>query len=102
MLYLASFDAKDDTKTEEITREREEWFNMGKDKIFQSMCQKIDRYEIAGKSPLKIIFIIETDNPRALNILSRHFGNEWISTTYPAIKRELYEAMEEDKHIIGG
>lgn len=46
--------------------------------------------------------MIETDNPRALNILSRHFGNEWISTAHPVINRALYEAMEEDKSIIGG
>lgn len=102
MLYISIFDAKKDTSTEDITREREEWFNMGKDKIFQSMCQKIDRYEIAGKSPLRIIFIIETDNPQALNMLSRHFGNKWMSSAYPAIYRELYEALEQDKTIIGG
>ena len=102
MLYMAIFDAKEDTTTEDITREREEWFNMGKDKIFQKMCQQIDRYEIAGKSPLRIFLIIETENPRALNILSRHFGNEWKSCAYPVIHREMYEAMEEDKSIIGG
>ncbi len=102
MLYISIFDAKENTTIEEIMRERQEWFSMGKDKIFQDMCQKIDRYEIAGKSPLRIIFIIETDNPRALNLLSRHFGNEWISTAYPAIHRELYEALEQDKTIIGG
>ncbi len=102
MLYVSIFDAKEDTSVEDITKEREEWFNMGKDKIFRNMCKKIDRYEVAGKSPLRIIFIIETDNPRALNILSRHFGNEWISTAYPAIHREMYEALEEDRHIIAG
>ncbi len=66
------------------------------------MCQRIRRYEIVGKSPLRIIFVIETDDPQALNILSHHFGNEWISTTYPVIQREMFEAMEEDRHIIGG
>ncbi len=66
------------------------------------MCQRIRRYEIAGKSPLRIIFVIETDDPQALNILSHHFGNEWISTTYPAIQREMFEAMEVDRSIIGG
>ena len=102
MLYMIIFDAKEDTTKEDILREREEWFTMGNDKIFQGMCKTIERYEIAGKSPLRIFFLIETDNPRALNILSRHFGNEWQSTAYPVIHRALYEAMEEDKHIIGG
>ncbi|HDH00769.1 MAG TPA: hypothetical protein ENG80_03040 [Nitrospirae bacterium] len=102
MLYVSVFDAKEGISIEAINREREEWYRKGKDKTFRKMCKKIDRYEIAGKSPLKIIFIIESDNAQALNVLSRHFGDKWISTTYPAIQREIYEAMEEDRSIIGG
>jgi hypothetical protein len=102
MLYLSIFDAKENISIEDINREREEWHQKGQDKILQKMCQRIRRYEIVGKSPLRIIFVVETDNPNALNILSHHFGNEWISNTYPAIQREMFEAMEEDKSIIGG
>ena len=102
MLYISILDAKEEISKEAINKEREEGFRIGKDKTFQKMCKRIDRYEIVGKSPLRIIFIIETDDPQALNILSRHFGNEWISTSYPALQREIFEAMEEDKSIIGG
>lgn len=102
MLYISIFDAKEDISIEEINRERKEWYTKGRDKNFQRMCQRIERYEVAGKSPLKIIFVIETDDPHALNILSHHFGNKWISITYPALQREIYEALEEDKSIIGG
>ncbi len=102
MLYISIFDAKEEVSMDEINREREEWYKKGRDKTFQKMCQKINRYEVVGKSPLRIIFVIETDDPHALNILSHHFGNGWISGTYPALQREMYEAMEEDKSIIGG
>ena len=102
MLYISIFDAKESISIDEINREREEWYKKGRDKTFHQMCQKIERFEIVGKSPLRIIFVIETDNPRAINILSRHFGEGWISVTYPALQREMYEAMEEDKSIIGG
>jgi hypothetical protein len=102
MLYVAIFDAKEEVPIERINRERKEWYKKGKDKMFQKMCKRIDRYEIVGKSPLRIIFVIETDDPQALNILSHHFGNEWVSTTYPAIRREIFEAIEEDKSIIAG
>lgn len=102
MLYISIFDAKEDVTMEELNRERDNWYKKGRDKIFQNMCQRIDRYEIVGKSPLRIIFLIETDDPHALNMLSHHFGDGWISTTYPAIKREMYEALEEDRSIIGG
>lgn len=102
MLYISIFDAKDDFSMKEINREREEWYKKGKDKVFHEKCKRIDRYEIAGRSPMRIIFIIETDDPQALNIMSHHFGEEWVSTTYPVIQRDIYEALEEDKSIIGG
>ena len=102
MLYISVFDAKEEVSIGAINREREEWYKKGRDKIFQKMCKRIDRYEVVGKSPLRIIFIIETDNPHALNMLTHHFGNEWITVTYPAMHREMHEAMVEDKSIIGG
>ncbi len=102
MLYISIFDAKEESSIDDINREREEWYKEGNDKTFQKMCQRIDRYEVVGKSPLRIIFVIETDDPNALNILSHHFGDEWISVTYPALQREMYEALEEDRSIIGG
>ncbi len=102
MLYVAIFDAKENISMKEINSEREDWYKKGKDKTFRKMCKRIDRYEVVGKSPLKIIFIIETDDSQAINILSHHFGDKWISVTYPVLQREIYEAMEEDKSIIGG
>lgn len=102
MLYIAIYDAKEEATVEEIMKEREEWIRKGRDKVFESKCSRIERYEVAGTSPLKIIFIIETDNTRALNVLSRHFGNLWYSATYPAIQRGIYEALEEDKTIVAG
>lgn len=102
MLYISIFDAKEKASIEDINKEREEWYKQGKDKTFQKMCQRIERYEIVGKSPLRIIFIIETNEPPSLNMLSHHFGDLWESMTYPALQREIYEAMEEDRSIIGG
>ena len=102
MLYISVFDAKEEVSISAINREREEWYKKGRDKIFQKMCKRIDRYEVVGKSPLRIIFIIETDDLHALNMLTHHFGNEWITVTYPAMQREMHEAMVEDKSIIGG
>jgi len=102
MLYLSIFDAKKEAELTEINREREEWYKKGKDKTLRQMCRRLERYEVIGKFPLRIIFLIETDNPYAINILTHHFGDSWESVTYPVFQREIYEAMEEDKTIIGG
>ncbi|MDI6792144.1 MAG: hypothetical protein QME81_04665 [bacterium] len=102
MWYISIFDTKEDITIEEIEREREEWIKKGKNKVFHQRCRTIHRYEVIGHSPLKIIFCIETDDFFVLNLLSHHFGNGWNSVTYPMIEREIYEALEEDKTIIGG
>ncbi|MEK6693229.1 MAG: hypothetical protein AABY44_07365 [Nitrospirota bacterium] len=102
MWYIMIFDAKEETTLKEIEREREEWIKEGRDKVFQQRCRTINRYEVVGLSPLKVIFVIDTDDPSALNLISRHFGDRWDSVTYPVIQRGIYEALEEDRTIIGG
>lgn len=102
MWYITIFDAKEDVSLKEIDREREEWIKKGRDKVFSQKCRTISRYEVAGISPLKVIFVIDTEDPSALNLITRHFGDKWYSVSYPIIQREIYEALEEDRTIIGG
>ena len=102
MWYISIFDAKENATIEDIKKNREEWLNQGKDQVLAKSCHSIQRYEVLGKTPLKVFFIIETDDSNALNILSRYFGNAWNSISYPITKREIYEALEEDHSIIGG
>jgi hypothetical protein len=83
MLYISIFDAKEEVSIDEINEEREEWYSKGRDKTFHKMCKRIN-------------------DPHALNMLSHHFGDRWLSVTYPILEREMYEAMEEDRTIIGG
>ncbi|MEW5767588.1 MAG: hypothetical protein AB1797_08190 [bacterium] len=102
MWYISIFDAKEQVSLKEIEKEREEWIKKGKSQVFQQRCRTIYRYEVLGHSPQKIIFCIETDDAVVLNLLSHHFGEGWRSVSYPMIEREIYEALEEDKSIIGG
>jgi len=102
MLYLSIFDAKENTTRTDINRERSEWLKKGRDRIFQQKCKAINRYEVLGISPLKIILIVETEDPDALHLLSTHFGDAWNSVTYPIVQREIAEALEVDTAVIGG
>ncbi len=102
MQYISIFDAKKSTTQEEIIRERQEWLRKGKDRVFHKKCKTINRYEVLGIFPLKIFFIIETNDPSALNLLSHHFGDGWNSVTYPIAHREIFDALEEDCTIICG
>lgn len=102
MLYISVFEAKERTSLSDINRERDSWFKKGRDKVFQSKCSAITRYEVLGGSPLRIFFVIDTDDPTALHLLTRHFGNLWDAVTYPVLERELVRALEEDHAIVAG
>jgi hypothetical protein len=95
MWYIATYDAKEEVMRSEIYRERALWLK-NKAKIFEKKCKTIKRYEVIGSSPVKVFFLIETDDPRTLNILSNHFGDAWYSETFPVIERGIAEALKED------
>jgi len=98
MWFIATFDAKEDVSRKEIYQERGSWLKT-KEKVFQKKCKTIKRYEVVGSSPVKVYFIIETDDPRTLNILSNHFGDAWYSEVYPVIERGIGEALKEDSSL---
>jgi hypothetical protein len=102
MWYISIFDAKENVTRKDIYRERASWIRKGKDKIFHKQCKTIKRYEVVGSSPLKIFFVVETNDPIALNMLTNHFGDAWNSITYPIVQREISEALKEDTAVIGG
>ncbi len=96
MLYVSIFDAKENVTRKDIYRERSEWLKKGKEKFFQKKCKTIKRYEVIGSSPLKVFFLIDSEDPKALNMLSNHFGDAWYSEAYPVIERGIAEALKED------
>ncbi|MEW6108329.1 MAG: hypothetical protein AB1632_04050 [Nitrospirota bacterium] len=102
MWYISIFDAKEDTTLKDIEKNREDWIKQGKDQLLANKCRSIDRYEIIGMNPLKVIFVIEADNPGVLNLLSRCFGDNWHAVSYPVAKRSIHEALEEDHSIVCG
>lgn len=102
MKYITIFNSRKSATYEEITRERKEWIEKGKDKLFSEKCKTIHRYEVLGHFPLKIFFVIETDKPQVLNMLANHFGDAWNVETYPMVERGIYETIKEDTTIIAG
>ena len=95
MWYVTIFDAKDNVTRKEIFQERASWLKE-KDKVFQKKCKTIKRYEVVGNTPVKVFFVIETDDPRTLNMLSNHFGDSWYSEVFPVVERGIAQALKED------
>ena len=95
MWYVAVLDAKVDVARKEIYFWRSEWLRK-RAKAFLKKCKTLRRFEVAGSSPVKVFFLIETDDPRTLNMLSNHFGDTWDSVIYPVIERGITDALKED------
>lgn len=95
MWYVVVLDAKEDVSRKEIYYERSEWLKK-RAKVFLKKCKTLKRFEVAGSSPVKVFFVIETDDPSTLNVLSNHFGDTWDSVIYPVIERGIAEALKKD------
>ncbi len=98
MWYVVELNAKEDVARKEIYHERSEWLRK-KAKMFMRKCKTLRRFEVPGSSPVKVFFLVETDDPRTVNVLSNHFGDAWYSVAYPVIERGIAEALKEDTSI---
>jgi hypothetical protein len=101
MWFVSILSAKDHVTRKEIYRERGSWLK-DREKLFKKKCKTIKRYEVIGSSPLKVFFIIETDDPRTLNLLSNHFGDAWDAHTFPVIERGIAELLKEEAEYSEG
>ena len=61
MQYISIFDAKEEVTLDQLNQERTDWYDRGCNKTLITLASSIKRYEIIGKSPQRIIFIIDTD-----------------------------------------
>jgi hypothetical protein len=95
MWFVSIYDAKKNVTRKEIYRERASWLK-NREQLFKTKCKTIKRYEVIGSSPLKVFFLIETDNPKTLNLLSNHFGDAWKSQTFPVIERGIADLLKEE------
>jgi len=77
-----------------------EWVRISKDEPLHKKCKMIKCYETAGNSSHGLIIMVDTNEPDALSMLSRDFGNDWSLEIYPL--HELHEVLEQDHSIIAG
>jgi hypothetical protein len=77
-----------------------EWVKVSRDELLHKKCKMIRCYETLTGTPQKLIIMMETDEPDALDLLSRDFGSDWSIETYPL--HEMYEVLEEDHSIVAG
>lgn len=83
-------------KDEEIA----EWVKVSRDEALHRKCRMIQCYETLAGAQQKLIIILDTNEPDAMSMLSRDFGNDWSLEIYPL--HELHEVLEQDHSIVAG
>jgi hypothetical protein len=100
MKYLSICNAKKTIPAMAKAEEIAEWVKVSKDELLHKKCKMIRCFETLTGKPQKLIIMMETNEPDALNLLSRDFGNDWNIETYPV--HEIHELLEEDHSIVAG
>jgi len=100
MRYVSICSLKSGLPLSTKAKDIKEWIKVSKDEPLHKKCRMIKCYEIMNDPPKKLLLMIDTDEPNALNLLAGDFGVDWNIETYPL--HELEESMEEDHSIIAG
>lgn len=60
-----------------INAKRQEWLAQGKERQLVGRCRSAQRYVVEQHAPLQVLWLLETDDRDAVNILTDHFGDLW-------------------------
>lgn len=100
MKYLSICNTKRNTSKKAKVKDIAEWDRISKNEKLHKKCKMIKCFETGTVSPQKLIFLIDTDEPDALNMLARDLGKDWNLETYSI--HEMHEVTEEDHSVIAG
>ena len=91
MWFWVMAQAKEGAAAEVITAKRKQWVSQGKDQQLTRLCRTAQRYVVAGSSPAQVFWLLETENPNALQLITEHFGELWTIDAHPVIPQSLAE-----------
>ena len=100
MMYLSICNTKKKIPHMAKIEDLEEWENVSKDDLLHKKCRMIKCYEPMDSCHQKLIIMIDTNEPDAINLLANDLGNDWILETYPL--HDIHELLEEDHSIVAG
>ncbi|MBI4003987.1 MAG: hypothetical protein HY353_03100 [Candidatus Omnitrophica bacterium] len=77
MWYWLLATAKAHATPETIAAKRHQWVAQGKDGELAKRCRTAQRYVVEGASPTKVLWLLDTDAPDAVQLITDHFGDLW-------------------------
>ena len=97
MWFWVMAQAKEGVGPEAITAKRRQWVSQGKDQQVRKLCRTAQRFVVVGSAPTKVFWLLDTDDPRVVQLITEHFGELWTIDTHVVVPQPIAEAVEEGK-----
>jgi hypothetical protein len=92
MWYWLMATAKAHATAAVIDAKRHSWVAQGKERELMKRCRVTQRYVVDGAMPPKILWLLDTDAPDAVTLITDHFGDLWAIEVFQVIPQTLTQA----------
>lgn len=93
MWFWVMAKAKETVGAEAIAAKRKQWVSQGKDQQLRQRCRTAQRYVVVGSAPPTVFWLIETEDPSAVHLITEHFGELWEIDTHVVLPQPVAEAV---------
>ena len=93
MWFWVMAQAKDGVDTEAIAAKRKQWVSEGKDQKVRTLCRTAQRYVVVGNAPTQVFWLLDTDDPAAVQLITEHFGELWTIDAHVVLPQPVQEAV---------
>lgn len=94
MWFWVMAQAKDGVEPEAIAAKRKQWVSEGKDQKVRKLCRTAQRYVVAGSAPTQVFWLLDTDDPAAVQLITEHFSDLWTIDAHVVLPQHLAEAVK--------
>ena len=60
-----------------IAAKRHQWLAQGKDQQLRARCRSAQRYIVKERTPPQVFWLLDTDDPEVVRLITDHFGDLW-------------------------
>ena len=92
-MWLVEAELKCGVTLREVAQARKRWVVQGKDRQLKRACRVAQRLVVAGSSPRRVFWLLETEDPATVELLADHFGPLWNLTTSVVLPQTIGQAM---------
>ena len=76
-MWCLTATAKPHATPQTIAAKRHQWLSQGKDRLLRARCRSAQRFVAEHGAPLRVWWLLDTDDQTAVGLITEHFGDLW-------------------------